>query len=201
MNTGIIILAAGSSSRLGKPKQLLEYKGKSLLKNVTKHALKITGAVVVVTGFNHASIEKEISKMHVLNAYNPDWQEGMGSSINVGIQKIRNEFPDIHNVIISVCDQPFIDSSVFSELIDTYKKSQKGIVASSYSDILGTPVLFHSKYIGELAKLSGNEGAKKLLRQYQEDVTSISFEKGNIDIDTQNDYEQLIQNDDISTGS
>lgn len=193
MKTGIIILAAGNSSRLGEPKQLLEYKGKSLLHHVTRQALKITGAVVVVSGFNNNLIENEIKNLQIITAYNPQWQEGMGSSIRVGVERIINEFPMIENLIIAVCDQPFINSSVFSELIIKKQQDQKGIIASAYAGVLGTPVMFDRKYFGELCKLSGNEGAKKLLHVFSQDVGSIDFEKGCIDIDTKDDYEQLIQ--------
>jgi molybdenum cofactor cytidylyltransferase len=193
MKTGIIILAAGNSSRLGEPKQLLEYKGKSLLHHVTRQALKMTGAVVVVSGSNNNLIENELKNLQVITVYNPEWQEGMGSSIRVGVEKIINEFPMLESLIISVCDQPFIDSSVFSELITKHKENQKGIIASAYAGVLGTPVMFDRKYFGELSKLSGNEGAKKLLHVFSRDVGSIDFEKGRIDIDTKNDYEQLIQ--------
>jgi molybdenum cofactor cytidylyltransferase len=193
MKTGIIILAAGNSSRLGEPKQLLEYKGKSLLHHVTQQALKMTGAVVVVSGFNNNLIENELKNLQVITVYNPEWQEGMGSSIRAGVEKIIDEFPMLESLIISVCDQPFINSSVFSELITKHKENLKGIIASAYAGILGTPVMFDRKYFGELSKLSGNEGAKKLLHVFSRDVGSIDFEKGRIDIDTKDDYEQLIQ--------
>lgn len=193
MKTGIIILAAGNSSRLGEPKQLLEYKGKSLLHHVTRQALKMTGAVVVVSGFNNNLIENELKNLQVITVYNPEWQEGMGSSIRAGVEKIIDEFPVIENLIISVCDQPFINSSVFSELMTKHKEDQKGIIASAYAGVLGTPVMFDRKYFDELSKLSGNEGAKKLLHVFSRDVGSINFEKGRIDIDTKDDYEQLIQ--------
>jgi molybdenum cofactor cytidylyltransferase len=193
MKTGIMILAAGNSSRLGEPKQLLEYKGKSLLHHVTRQALKMTGAVVVVSGSNNNLIENELKNLQVITVYNPEWQEGMGSSIRVGVEKIINEFPVLESLIISVCDQPFINSSVFSELITKHKENLKGIIASAYAGVLGTPVMFDRKYFGELSKLSGNEGAKKLLHVFSRDVESIDFEKGRIDIDTKDDYEQLIQ--------
>lgn len=193
MKTGIIILAAGNSSRLGEPKQLLEYKGKSLLHHVTRQALKMTGAVVVVSGSNNNLIENELKNLQVITIYNPEWQEGMGSSIRAGVEKIIDEFPMLESLTISVCDQPFINSSVFSELMTKHKEDQKGIIASAYAGVLGTPVMFDRKYFGELSKLSGNEGAKKLLHVFSRDVGSIDFEKGRIDIDTKDDYEQLIQ--------
>ena len=192
METGILILAAGNSSRLGEPKQLLHFKGKSLLRNVAEEALKISKAVIVVTGSNHTEISKEIEDLKIVITENKNWDEGMGSSINIGLKQLLDSFPTIENCIISVCDQPFIDASVFSELIQMQKDSQKGIVASKYSETLGTPVLFSKKYFKDLSNLSGYEGAKKLLQKFKDDIAEISFEKGAIDIDTQDDYQKLI---------
>ncbi|MBD8081078.1 nucleotidyltransferase family protein [Chryseobacterium caseinilyticum] len=193
METGILILAAGNSSRLGQPKQLLDFKGKSLLRHVAEESLKITKSVVVVTGSNSIEISKEIIDLKLIITENRIWNEGMGSSIHIGFNQLLDSFPAIENCIVSVCDQPFIEASVFSELIQMQQDSQKGIVASKYADTLGTPVLFTKKYFTDLSKLSGKEGAKKLLQKFKDDIAGINFEKGAIDIDTQNDYQQLIQ--------
>jgi len=193
METAILILAAGNSSRLGEPKQLLNFEGKTLLKHVVEEALKVSKSVVVVTGSNHSQISKEIENLQVKIIENMNWNEGMGSSIKIGINQLLDSFPTIENYIISVCDQPFIEASVFSELIQKQKDSQKGIVASKYSETLGTPVLFTKKYFKDLSDLSGQEGAKKLLQKFKDDIAKINFEKGEIDIDTQSDYQKLIQ--------
>ncbi|MCX8530744.1 nucleotidyltransferase family protein [Chryseobacterium luquanense] len=193
METGILILAAGNSSRLGQPKQLLDFKGKSLLRNVAEESLKITKSVVVVTGANSIEISKEINDLKLIITENRIWNEGMGSSIHIGFDQLLNSFPAIENCIVSVCDQPFIEASLFSDLIQMQQDFQKGIVASKYADTLGTPVLFTKKYFTDLSKLSGKEGAKKLLQKFKDDIAEINFEKGAIDIDTQNDYQQLIQ--------
>lgn len=193
METGILIIAAGNSSRLGEPKQLLNFNGKTLLRNVVDEAIKVTESVIVVTGFNHSQISKEIINFEVKIVENINWNEGMGSSIKIGINQLLDRFPEVQKIIISVCDQPFIEASVFSDLIQMQKISQKGIVASKYSDTLGTPVLFTKKYFEELSKLSGQEGAKKILQKFKDDIAEMNFEKGAIDIDTQSDYRKLIQ--------
>lgn len=193
MESGILILAAGNSSRLGEPKQLLNFKGKSLLRHVSEESLKISKSVVIVTGSNHSEISNEIKDLEIVITENINWNEGMGSSIHIGFKKLLKSFPEIVNCIVSVCDQPFISASVFSELIKMQKDSQKGMVASKYADTLGTPVLFTNKYFQDLSNLSGQEGAKKLLRKYKGDIAAIHFENGAIDIDTQEDYKKLNQ--------
>ncbi|WP_238989986.1 nucleotidyltransferase family protein [Flavobacterium sharifuzzamanii] len=191
--TGIIILAAGNSSRLGKPKQLLQYKESTLLKNTISEALKVeNSSVIVVTGSNHDLIEKELNLPEIQFSFNSDWENGMSSSIVKGVNQLLHQNPECEQCILAVCDQPFVTVSVFENLIVEANRTKKGIAASAYSDTLGTPVLFHKKYFQELLELKGQEGAKKLIKKYSADVVSVSFEKGNIDIDTEEDYYKLI---------
>lgn len=191
--TGIVILAAGSSSRLGQPKQLLSYKNTSLLKNTITEASPVTNtAVIVVTGSNHELIEKEITDPEIKTIFNPDWELGMSSSITKGLKELLRSYPDIEKCIFAVCDQPFVTTKVFENLISKHEKTEKGIIASAYSETLGTPVLFHKKYFTELLQLKGQEGAKKMINRFLEDTAKVPFEKGNIDIDTIEDYNQLI---------
>lgn len=189
----IIILAAGNSSRLGRPKQLLEYKETTLLKNTISEALKVENSfVILVTGSNNNLIEKELNSSEISIAFNSEWESGMSSSIIKGIQEVLYLNSDCESCILTVCDQPFVTSSVFENLMKESERAKKGIAASAYSETLGTPVLFHKKYFEELLELKGQEGAKKLIKKYAEDVASVLFEKGNIDIDTEEDYEKLI---------
>ena len=191
--TGIIILAAGNSSRLGHPKQLLKYKNTTLLQHILEETSKIKESVViVVTGSNHELIENEIDSSEIIISFNPNWKLGMSSSIIKGLEALLQVYPEIEKCIFTVCDQPFVSHIIFENLISEYNKTGKGIVASSYADTLGTPVLFDKKYFEALLELKGQEGAKKIIQRFLEDAASIPFEKGNIDIDTEDDYNNLI---------
>lgn len=191
--TGIVILAAGNSSRLGQPKQLLPYKDDTLLQHIIAQASVINDAVIiVVTGASHEVIEKEIDSSKVKIAFNNDWELGMSSSISKGLTELLQSSPEIKKCIFAVCDQPFVSHSVFENLITEYHTAGKGIIASSYAATLGTPVLFDKKYFDELLSLRGQEGAKKIISRFLEDTASILFEKGDIDIDTEEDYNKLI---------
>lgn len=191
--TGIVVLAAGSSSRLGQPKQLLLYKNTSLLKYTIYQASQVPNtAIIVVTGSNHELIEKEITGPEIKTIFNPDWELGMSTSIATGLKELLRLNPDIQKCIFTVCDQPFITTIVFENLIKEYQKKVKGIAASKYAATLGTPVLFHKKYFTELLQLKGQEGAKKIINRFLEDTVAVPFEKGNIDIDTIEDYNELI---------
>lgn len=192
-NTGIIILAAGNSSRLGTPKQLLPYKGKTLLQHIVDEALAAQlHPVVAVTGANHEAISQSISQpVHL--AFNANWQEGMASGIAVGMQTLLSVNNTIEAVILAVCDQPFVSSGLFFQLNFVQKQTGKGIVASQYANTTGTPVVFTSTYFTQLLHLSGEGGAKKLLAMYEADVATIPFPNGNIDIDTEDDYNKLVK--------
>lgn len=191
--TGIVILAAGNSSRLGQPKQLLAYKNTSLLNNTILQASLVQNtAIIVVTGANHELVEKEITTSKTTIIFNPNWQSGMSTSISKGLTELLRLYPEIEKCIFAVCDQPFVTTAIFENLISEHNKNNNGIVASAYSDTLGTPVLFHKKYFNELQELKGQEGAKKIINKFRDDTVSISFEKGNIDIDTEEDYLKLI---------
>lgn len=194
VQTGIVILAAGNSSRLGQPKQLLQYKGATLIKHVYEVATDATGSqVVVVTGRYHSEISEELEHLPVHFAYNPDWEQGMGSSIKTGLDKLLELYPEITQVIISVSDQPFVSINLFLQLIESAQASDLGIVASEYNGVKGTPVLFKKKYIPLLFSLEASEGAKKILKQFDTEIVTVSFPKGEIDIDTARDYQDLLE--------
>lgn len=193
IKTGIIILAAGNSSRLGQPKQLLTFKDTTLLKNTIEAASLLPNAIVVVViGSRHELMIKELDSSKIKISFNENWESGMSSSIVKGMNDLLFINHDIEKCIISVCDQPFISHSVFENLIEEYNKEGKGIVASSYVETVGTPVLFDKKYFKDLLELKGQEGAKKILAKFQNDLNTVSFERGNIDIDAPEDYDKLM---------
>lgn len=191
--TAIIILAAGNSSRLGTPKQLLRYKNKTLLQTAIEEASLVPNAIVfVVTGANHDVIQNEPYTQSTIICHNKDWEKGMSTSIATGLKELLTLHPDVQKYIFTVCDQPYLSSSVFKDLINTYFQTGNGIIASSYSQTLGTPVLFDKKYFDALLELKGQEGAKKIITRFLDDTASVVFEKGAVDIDTIEDYHNLI---------
>ena len=189
---GIVILAAGASTRLGKPKQLLQYRGKTLLAHAINEATNSNAdAIVVILGKNADLFKKEIDEKKVRVAINSSWEEGMASSLRLGLDTLINDKPYIDAVIFMVCDQPHVLSSILNELIITQQKTTKQIVTCNYGDSIGPPALFHKKYFKDLMKLSGDPGARKIIQQNMNDMTTILFPEGEIDIDTEEDYEEL----------
>ena len=189
--TGIIILAAGSSSRMGELKQLMMYKNKTLLQHIIGEAINANlDPVICVTGYQSDLIKDSIKGMDVAVVYNRQWPEGMGSGISAGISKVM--LSDVDSVILAVSDQPYVSFELFGTMLEKKEQSGKGIVACSYAGTLGTPVLFSKNYFDWLKSLNGNQGAKNIVKLNLPDVFPVEFEKGIIDIDTKQDYEKLI---------
>ncbi|HET9746748.1 MAG TPA: nucleotidyltransferase family protein [Chitinophagaceae bacterium] len=190
--TGAIILAGGSSSRLGKPKQLLEFDGKSLLQKSIDAAINSDAdPVIVVLGANAEQILPEIDKSNVHVIINSGWEEGMASSIRVGLNEVLFNSPSAEAVILMVCDQPFISPGLINELVNTQNQTGKPIVSCNYGEAVGPPALFHRSLFNELMDLKGDLGARSIIRQHGDEAATILFPKGQIDIDTQEDYNAL----------
>lgn len=189
---GIVILAGGASTRMGRPKQLLQYNGKTLLNHAVNEAINAKAdAVVVILGKNADLFEGEIDKEEVRVVINENWKEGMASSVRLGLDTLLKIKPYIDAVIFMVCDQPHISSSVLNELITKQQKTTKQIVTCNYGESIGPPALFHKKYFRDLARLNGDVGARNIIEKNIHDVAMILFPEGKIDIDTEDDFEAL----------
>ena len=185
----ILILAAGSSERLGQPKQLLTHTDNSLLHYTVSEALKTTKKVIVVLGFHAEVIEEEMKNLPVKFLRNKEWKEGMASSIRCGLSFLLEEEPQLNALIIMVSDQPFVSAPLLYDILKKYQETKKQIVACSYKDTVGVPALFDRSLFDDLLHLSGQSGAKRIIAQYMNRVEAIAFPLGYIDIDTQEDYE------------
>ena len=187
------MLAAGASSRLGKPKQLLQYKGTTLLEHAVQLAVDAAlNPIVVILGANAGLLSKEIKDYKATIVINKAWEEGMASSLIIGLQKILEIEPAINTVIIMVCDQPYVTVKLLQDLIAKHIETGRPIIASSYKNNLGTPALFNASIFSKLMQLKGDTGAKKILNKHPEWVAAIDFPMGEIDIDTAEDYNELL---------
>jgi molybdenum cofactor cytidylyltransferase len=192
MNTGIIILAAGESSRMGEPKQLLAYHGTTLLQYTIATALLVPCApVVVVLGAHAAQIRRQIGDACVLIAENRDWHEGMGSSLRTGLRELLDAQPDTDAVIFLLCDQPLLTPETLRKLIAEHEQTGSMIVASEYDGTLGVPALFTRAFYPELLALEGADGARKIIWTHRAHAIGVPFSEGAVDIDTPADYARL----------
>lgn len=190
-HTDIVILAAGASSRLGRPKQLLPWQGKTLLQHAVQTALTITTRPVVVTGANADQLVAGLNHTQVHVVFNPDWEQGIASSIRCGLQALLDRTPSPDQVIFMVCDQPFVSAGLLLEIINERQESNKSIVASAYGGTLGIPALFDKSLFPQLLDLQGDTGAKKIIQQHPDEVASVPFKEGEFDIDTEGEYRKL----------
>lgn len=189
--TGIIILAAGQSKRLGKPKQLLKFREKTLLQRITQTALGTENKTVIVLGANADKILGEVGDLSVEIVINKNWHSGMSSSIKVGLEKLIETVAELESVILLLCDQPFVNKETILQLIETQIKTQTPIVACKYENTIGVPALFMREMFDKLLNLTGDSGAKNLMLENSENLAIISAPEVGFDIDTTEDIEKL----------
>lgn len=196
-----IILAAGTSRRMGRPKQLLPYRGQTLLGYVIQCAIDSScSPVIVILGANAGQIEPKISRFPIKIVKNTEWNEGISSSIRCGITYVQEQFLNIDAVVFLACDQPFVSAKIIEQLIDVYNSTNKFIIASNYRKTTGIPALFTCHFFSKLMELQGDRGAKQVINQYQYLVHKIDFPRGAIDLDTLENYQKLISRDDPPDG-
>lgn len=193
-NIGIILLAAGASSRFHQNKLTLVIENDTLIEKTLKAAANSEASeILVVTGAYQEIKDKISSKDRINIVENINWEKGIGSSIKCGLQNMLNENPFLNAVIISVCDQPFLSSEIIDGLINTYKKTKKMIIASAYVDSIGVPVLYDKRLFGDLLNIPDKQGAKKYVieKVAEDNIATFPFPKGEIDIDTIEDLGNL----------
>ena len=189
---GAVILAAGGSSRFGQSKQLIPFRGKSLVRRIIDAACEAgCSPVVVVIGSEDDKLRRELHRAGVVIVQNHQWQRGIGSSIRCGIEVLTNSSPDVEASVLLVCDQPAVDTRVIQQLIALRETTGKTIVASTYADTLGVPALFFRSVFQELLLLDDKAGAKSIVLRNRRRVASLSFPEGEMDIDTWEDWQKL----------
>lgn len=186
---GLIILAAGNSSRLGSPKQLLPVQHGNLLQHAVQVALNVIKEhVIVVLGAHVSLLEPVLKNQPVHIVHNEQWQEGIAASITSGLHALLSLQPHVQAALFMVCDQPYVTPSLLQQIIETHHQTGKAIIASAYKDITGTPALFDKTIFPQLLALKGDTGAKKIIAANRHLVETVPFPKGAIDIDTMEDY-------------
>jgi len=192
MKLAAVLLAAGDSSRFGKPKQLAIFQGEPLVRRGVTAANKAGCApIVVVLGADAAQITPVLTGLPVSLIENANWSNGVGSSIAVGLKRALGMVADLDAAILLACDQPFVNAAALRRLIQLRVENENPIVASAYAGTLGIPVLFDRSCFGDLLQLRGDSGAKEIIFARRSDVTAFDFPAAAIDIDTAGDYEKL----------
>ncbi|MDZ7936680.1 MAG: nucleotidyltransferase family protein [Emticicia sp.] len=196
MNTAIIILAAGASSRMGVPKQLLLVDGKTLIKRICDTAIDTPcHPIVTVLGANRNLIRKETERMPITVIDNPQWENGMSSSIKMGLAGAYMTEKAIDAVIFLTVDMPYVSVELINKMIGKAESDEKTeIVACKYDNQIGIPVLFKRTLFTDLLELTGDEGAKKVVMKNQDKTSLIDFPEGKLDLDTIDEYRNFVSN-------
>jgi molybdenum cofactor cytidylyltransferase len=190
---GAIILAAGASERMGTPKQLLEVGGKPLVARAAEAALAApVWPVVVVLGAHAARIRPALARLPVVTVENPAWAEGMASSIRAGIGALQQFSRLIEGGLVGLCDQPAFSAEAIARLIEAQLISGLGIAAARYGGQCGAPALFLREHFKTLAGLSGDEGARALLKGDPGRIAAVDMPELAADLDTPADYRAWI---------
>lgn len=183
-----LILAAGGSSRLGRPKQLVMAGNNTLLQKATESAIEAgLNPVYIVLGAQIGQIKKAVEHLPVNIIHNQEWQKGIGSSIGSGMEAIMAAGQNFDGLLIMLCDQLYVNSTHLESLVRAFSHKKAPIIATQYAGQPGVPAIFGQKYFPLLARLSGDTGAKKIISRHPADVHTILFEEAKVDIDTPDD--------------
>lgn len=181
-----LIIAAGESSRLNSPKQLLKWRGNYLINHIVNIAAKSAiHEIVVVLGSRFEKIKSIIHDKNVTILENKDWQYGMSSSIKAGISSLSNE---ITGAFIILVDQPFITTNLFNTMTMRFNQTSANIIAPIVGRQQANPVLFRKQFFPKLLEISGDRGAKALLKENSVEWVEWQDSKLLLDIDSEDDY-------------
>ena len=191
-NIAAVVLAAGSSRRMGTPKQLLRIGSGTLLRRSVEQAIASSvRATFAVIGVNAEQMRDELRQLPMRLVENARFAEGIGTSICAAIETIERETPPFDAVVLLTCDQPNVSAASIDRLIAEHARSGAQLVASAYAETLGVPALFAREYFGALRELPPDKGAKEILMRHRRQVVPVPFEPAAVDLDTPADYEKF----------
>jgi molybdenum cofactor cytidylyltransferase len=193
MRFGAVILAAGASARMGRPKQALTVGGRPMVVRAAEAALE-AGAwpVVVVVGAHAAEVTALLARLPVLAVDNPVWTEGMASSVRAGVDTLERFSRALEAALVAVCDQPAFGAEAIGRLIEARARSGRSIAAARYRARLGVPALFGRGEFAALRTLTGEAGARELLNGRPERVAAVEMPELEADLDRPEDYAKIV---------
>lgn len=192
-NIGVILLAAGGSSRMGRPKQLLPFGKTTLLRHAAETAVA-TGLspIVVVLGAEDEACRAELNGLRVATVGNDEWARGMGGSIRTGLEELERIAPGMEAALIMLHDQPRISASSLRELVKRWSAKGGTIAAAVYAGTTGVPAVFDRRHFAELKSLESGGGAKGILARHDARVARLELPEALDDIDSPEDYARLL---------
>lgn len=195
LSFGLVLLAAGASNRLGSfPKQLLEFRGKALIRRAAENALvSECGKICVVLGANAERIKGEIDDLPIEIIVNENWARGMSASLKCGLEQLLDVEPNLSAVVVMLADQPIVDAAIINRLLEAFSETRKPVIAAEYAETTGVPAIFARSMFDELMNLLADGGAKRIIKKYASSAGKISVPEAAFDVDTREDYENLLK--------
>jgi molybdenum cofactor cytidylyltransferase len=193
MPVAAIVLAAGASRRLGRPKQLLMHGGETMIARAIRLASEAGAApVIVVLGAHREPIREAIQWSNFTPVINHAWDQGISTSIQAGLAALKDSAPPVSGVLMLACDQPRLSTVHLRAMLELFcAQAAPAIVASAYQGVLGIPAVFPREAFAELRSLRGDKGARPLLMQPPCPLVTLPFPGGEIDIDLPADVTHL----------
>jgi molybdenum cofactor cytidylyltransferase len=192
LRLGAIVLAAGGSSRMGAAKPLLEWEGRPLIVRAVDAALGSQAhPVVVVLGCDAERVRAPIAGLPVRIVLNPEWSDGMASSIRAGLSDLLGADPGLDAVLVALCDQPELSSGVIGRLAAAHRATGR-IAAARYGGRNGAPAVFGREHFAALGALTGDQGARALLNSDPEKVAALELPALRFDLDTPEDFRDWV---------
>ena len=188
-----ILLAAGLSTRMGEPKQLLPFGESTIVETVVDSMLGAKlDEVIVVVGHCASQIQEQLAERPVKIVFNADYREGMLTSAQAGIRALKES----DAFALMLVDQPFITAALIDRVVDAYIQTDKGITLPSYNYKRGHPVIFHRRYADAILALGAESGGvRTLFKRYGDDIHYVTVDTDRVlrDIDYREDYERALQ--------
>ena len=179
---GAIILAAGGSTRMGRPKQLLQFRGQSFLRRAASVAIDAKcDPILVVVGHDAPAMLADLAGLPVYPVENPDWPRGIGTSIRAGIRELLARRADAFATFIHLCDQPLVTYMTFEKMLDARRESGKPVCVCSFADTIGPPVLVDRSLFPALLDLPDHAGAKRIWTDHPEQLCNVACPEGALD--------------------
>lgn len=177
---------------MGQPKQLLLYQGKTLIERAVDTTLSLPfEGIWLVLGAYFKEIREKIQSSKVFILQNTRWEEGMASSLKMGLSEALKEHPPLEGVLFLLCDQLHLTRDHLEKIMEAHQKTGKALVASSYEGIPGVPTLITRPFFPEILALQGDQGARKILRKNRDILCEVAFPAGKVDIDSPEDLKNL----------
>jgi molybdenum cofactor cytidylyltransferase len=187
-----ILLAAGQSKRMGKLKQLMPFGQSTIVGQAVDNLLNsAVNEVIVMVGYMAEDVTKAIAAKPIKLVINPDYEQGMSTSIIAGLKSVHSE---TQGVMLALGDQPLVNSQTINRLIEEFYNHDKGIAVPTYRGRRGHPIIFAIKYKEQLLRLSGDVGGRQIIEDHPEDILEVAVDSESIvaDVDTTDDYQAYV---------